>query len=803
MRKFLTAILLIVFFSESFAEEPDSIITLLKNLPQTSGLERMNACKALAIFYIDTIAEKAVEFGLEYLKIAQQINQSDAADAYLVLGTAYQNQLNFSASLIQYQNALAIFESLGNTDFIQFAKSKVGNAYISLHDYKKAWDYTQPILSFYRSKADSVRILSCLIQSGKIYSAMGENQKSLEFFKESEQIAIRLKRNEYIAWSRYWVGVMHIKLGNLNTAQEIFTENIKLYLSLPDVYASLGCKQKLGDIYLMMGKFGEAYDLFFDSYEYRYFFAGIKSEKHFLGTNYHNLGKIFFQTGDFKQALDYYDKGFDLAEKNSFEDLKSEILQSRGECYFKMKEFYKALICYEEARSFFVKSGNNFGIAGILSCFGEIEQANNNVENAINYYNEGLQINQRIGNKFGEALNHQQLADCYIKSGKFELSKIHLDQGLILAEEIGVKSLILKFYQSFTAYFGQTGQSREASKYFDKYIPLSIEINEANKTELSRLLVKYYENQSDARTTVLKQEAELSRLFAERSLFQSRQYLFLFVLALIILGIGVTRYRRKIKTALKLEKMVDERTHELRESEEKLREVTATKEKFFSIIAHDLKSPFSSLIGFSDLLNNEYDEFSEDERKQFILLIRNSSEEIFALLENLLEWTRSSTDQIQFNPETIDLYQITEQTVFLLGKNANVKNITIQNQIFKNSFVFADENMLRTVVRNLLSNAIKFTGSGGDILLKTTNKEDFIEFSISDTGVGISPENIEKLFRINSEVNQKGTANEHGTGLGLLLCKEFLSKNSSELIVESKLGIGSKFSFTLPTAQNM
>jgi signal transduction histidine kinase len=374
-------------------------------------------------------------------------------------------------------------------------------------------------------------------------------------------------------------------------------------------------------------------------------------------------------------------------------------------------------------------------------------------------------------------------------------------QGLVLAEEVGVKSLILKYYQSFIKLFGKTGQSPEASKYFDKYVPLSIEINEANKTELSRLLVKYYKNQADAKTIVLQQEAELSKLFAERSRFESRQYQLFSIFAAILTVIGVIGFIRKLKSARKLEKMVNERTRELRESEEKLREATASKEKLFSIIAHDLKSPFSSLIGFSDLLTNEYDTFSESDRKQFINYIRNSAEDIFALLENLLAWTSSSTEQIQFNPQPVDLYQIAEQAVFLLKKNATIKNITIQNQILNNTFVFADENMLRTVVRNLLSNAIKFTGSGGIILLKTSREKGFIEFSVSDTGVGISPENLEKLFTLNSEVNQKGTANEHGTGLGLLICKEFLLKNNSDLLVESKLGIGSKFSFKLPKSQ--
>jgi signal transduction histidine kinase len=802
MVKLLFTGLFFLTFFYAFAEEPERIKTLLKNFPESTGEERMKASKELAEYYIDTLAEKAVEYGLEYLNIAAQINVKYTGDANIILGSAYHNQLNFDKSLFHYQKALEISESLCDTNLLLLAKTNVGNTAVFLHDYKKALEFTLPVLDVYRSKADSVNIIPLLILTGKIYRAMDENLKGLQFFIESEQMAIRLKRNDYIAWSRYWIGVMQIKLGNLNDARAIFTENIKLYHSIPDRYGALGCKQKLGDIYLMMGKFGEAYDLFFDSYENRSYLAGSKSEKHFLGTNYQNLGRIFFQTDDFKQALDYYDKGFDLAEKNSFDDLKSEILQSKAECYFKMNEFDKALTCFEEARSFFVKSGNNFGIAGILSSFGEIELAKNDIANAIKNYNEALQINQRIGNKFGEAQNHQQLAECYIISGKPELSKKHILQGLILAEEVGVKRLILKYYQSYIKLSGQTGQSREASKYFDKYIPLSIEINEANKTELSRLLVKYYKTQADAKTIVIKQESELSKLFAEKSLLKSRQYLLLFIFSVILLVIGVTGFIRKLKSARMLEKMVGERTRELRESEEKLREVNATKERFFSIIAHDLKSPFSSLIGFADLLHNEYEEFSEEQRKEFIEIIRNSSEEIFSLLENLLEWTLSSTNQVQFFPENTDLHQVAEQAISLLEKNATNKNISIQNQVQLNTLVFADENMMQTVVRNLLSNAIKFTGNGGEIKMETSIENGFVKFSITDTGIGISKENLENLFNISTQITQKGTNNEHGTGLGLLLCKDFLIKNGSQIKVESELNQGTKFSFTLPAIQN-
>jgi signal transduction histidine kinase len=567
------------------------------------------------------------------------------------------------------------------------------------------------------------------------------------------------------------------------------------------MFGSLGSKQKLGDIYLLTGKFGKAYDLFFDAYEKRAYLFGTAGENHFIATHYDNLGKIFFNAGDYKQANKYFDQGIEITEVNKFDDLKSHIFYNKGHCFFKQNSFDQALSCFNNALQFARKLGNKYEIAKILNSRGEIELEKKNYKAAIQEFTEALKINQQIGNKFGESQNHLNMADCYIRTGKSGLAKIHLDKGFVLAQNVGVDALMLDFYHLFTDYYNQNRNAVEAGKYLGLYVSLSERINEENKMELTRLLLTYYKNQIETNTKILQQENELSKLESEQSKLRSQIYLLLFTLALIVIIIGITAYVRKLKTAHQLEKMVGERTRELKESEEKLREVNATKERFFSIIAHDLKSPFATLIGFADLLHSEYEDFSEEQRKEFIEIIRNSSEEIFALLENLLEWTINSTNQIQFIQVNCDLHQVTEQSIALLKKNATNKNIKIQNQIKENTLVFADENMMLTVVRNLLSNAIKFTGNGGEIKMETFLENGSVKFSITDTGIGISNENLKNLFNISTQSTQKGTADEHGTGLGLLLCKEFLAKNGSEIKVESVLNQGTKFYFTLPAIQ--
>ena len=256
---------------------------------------------------------------------------------------------------------------------------------------------------------------------------------------------------------------------------------------------------------------------------------------------------------------------------------------------------------------------------------------------------------------------------------------------------------------------------------------------------------------------------------------------------------------QNINRKLKLEIEERRRTEiALQESENNLKEANAAKDKFFSIIAHDLRNPFNAVIGFSNLLRENISEFNLDEISEYIGYINDSAINAYTLLGNLLDWSRSQTNSIQFNPEDINISDIINSTLVILSGEATKKNITISNSVPAQAVVLADSNMISAVLRNLVSNAIKFTRPGGCISLSSNAGEKFYEFTIEDNGVGIQKKDVEKLFRIDTKVYSKGTADESGTGLGLILCKEFIEKNSGSIRVESEYGKGSRFIFTLP-----
>ena len=237
---------------------------------------------------------------------------------------------------------------------------------------------------------------------------------------------------------------------------------------------------------------------------------------------------------------------------------------------------------------------------------------------------------------------------------------------------------------------------------------------------------------------------------------------------------------------------------ELKESETRLRELNGTKDKFFSIIAHDLKSPFNSIIGFSNLLVRQIEEKDYAAIERYAGIIQNSSLQAMDLLTNLLEWSRSQTGRIVFTPENIDLTALIRQSIEFVYSSSQQKSITICSEILVNRPVWADKAMINTILRNLISNALKFTKSGGEIVVSAGQMSNEVVLSVSDNGVGMDKESISKLFRIDQNHSTLGTENEKGTGLGLLLCKEFVEKHGGRIWVDSAPGNGSKFSISIP-----
>jgi PAS domain S-box-containing protein len=239
----------------------------------------------------------------------------------------------------------------------------------------------------------------------------------------------------------------------------------------------------------------------------------------------------------------------------------------------------------------------------------------------------------------------------------------------------------------------------------------------------------------------------------------------------------------------------------IRKYSEELRESNASKDKMFSIIAHDLRTPFNGLLAFSDILSSDFDSLTKEEIHEYIGVIKDLSQNTFNLLEKLLQWSRLQTGRMEFNPTEFPLHQIVDAVINLFTANARGKNIELIYNPDPPLNIFGDQNMINAILRNITSNAIKFTPENGSVKISALKLSDKMgEVIISDTGVGINSCDLPKLFRVEKQHSTTGTKGETGTGLGLLLCKEFVERHGGTIRVESEIGKGSRFIFTIPLA---
>jgi signal transduction histidine kinase len=254
----------------------------------------------------------------------------------------------------------------------------------------------------------------------------------------------------------------------------------------------------------------------------------------------------------------------------------------------------------------------------------------------------------------------------------------------------------------------------------------------------------------------------------------------------------------RLNQELKERKLIEKA---LKKSETKLIELNATKDKFFNIVAHDLKNPFTSLLGSSELLFDNIHLMDTEKIRKLAQILNDSAKSGYEILQNLLDWSRSQTGLIKINPERINLKKLIDENILNIRLLAANKSIELCYEAQEDIYIFSDKNMINTVLRNLLSNAVKFTYSGGKVSINSSVTGKMVLVTVKDTGIGISGDNINKLFRLDTKYTRPGTDNEPGTGLGLKLSQEFVEKQGGEIWVISSVDSGSEFTFSIPMAE--
>ena len=506
------------------------------------------------------------------------------------------------------------------------------------------------------------------------------------------------------------------------------------------------------------------------------------------------LGKVNASLDSINDAEENYQEVLTYAEQLRKPELKAEALFNLGNVLLKKQELEAALELLKEALAIHRKLGNRIEEGALLNNIGHAYYLTKNEERAYANFKAALEIFQSVEYKFGMADAYNNIGEWYYNQNKLTQALANFELAQVAGRASKRNEPVAKALDYLSLVHKASGNYKNALEYREQYIALmdfmSLEKGAKHMIEI--------ESKSVIDATELKvQQLEIERIKKESELAEQKQkQKFLYaVLSLVAVVVVLVFYMYLMKRRSNKELKAINQTVETQNIQ--LQNLNATKDKFFSIIGHDLKGPLNSLTSFSNLLINYFDSLSKDEIQNLAKDLDKSLKNLYTLLNNLLEWARSQTGNIDFTKEKFDIVEVLQQNRDLLATQASIKELTILYEANKPIFISAHKQSITTVIRNLISNAIKFTPNGGVIKLEAIQNKDEVVVSVADTGVGMSNVVIEKLFKLDAKHSTLGTANEKGTGLGLILCKDFIEKNGGRVWVESEVGKGSIFYFSV------
>ncbi len=553
-----------------------------------------------------------------------------------------------------------------------------------------------------------------------------------------------------------FVAMAHVfeEVSNFNKSEQLLEQALNFNATIKNPYVEVLILNELGQIKASMGKMLEASLNYEAVLKYKDLIDNPKAEAKAL----FNIAHIYSTQGIYNRALQTHRRALQIRRAINDKSKEALSLNDIGELYRRMKNDGKAMANHRLA----------------------------------------LKIRQMLDDKRGMSESYNNIGTLYYQQKKYNLAITNLTAGLQAALESQTLEQQQKSYDYLSFCHKELGEYEEALNRREQCVVVSDFIeNQKNDQRLLESQNRYVIDTKESKIETLeaerqKRDEQLSRQKNLRNFLIS-----VIALAIIIVGLILNLYKVKQRSNADLQ-VINEK---VKQQNLQLQALNATKDKFFSIIGHDLKGPLNSLTSFSGLLINHVDSLSREEIQMLAKDFDKSLKNLYALLNNLLEWSRSQTGNIEFNPETFDITSLLRENKELLCNQAHNKKIGFLDDLNGRVAVRAHRHSLNTVVRNLVSNSIKFTPEGGLIKLGLTRKHDHVLVSVADTGVGMSQDVITKLFRIDAKHTTKGTADEKGTGLGLILCKDFVEKNGGELWVESEEGKGSVFYFTVPLAQ--
>jgi two-component system, sensor histidine kinase and response regulator len=645
---------------------------------------------------------------------------------------------------------------------------------------------------------DSLKVETSLKLIKSLYEIKDYN-RALKYIIESEKLSNSLNYPKGIAEITYYKALIYAENGDYINAVSGYNKSKTLFQELNDTLGVAKVNNSIGLIEIKRGNYSKGL---------QYSLAAIKElEKQHLKKElclaYCNLAKAYNNINAYDKAIEYSLKSLEIQEQLNDIDGIIKTNSQLAELYSYKKEFRKAIEYYENVLDF-TKEGQDSLRQQIYPKLGSEYLKFNDYDKASQYLLEGLSLNKKSNNKVGLMLALNALGDLNLRQNRLALAEQQLYEAGSIAKSINNNTELLKYYKLMKALDSTKKKFDRAFIWQREYYTLKNSIaKNANNVKADKSIDLEFNPNFDKKTEtsqVIINEPIAKNGFDNK--FKLIFYGLLAALALVSTFLVLIYLKRNnnIKYTQELEEKnlkIELQNEAFLEQTKHLENVNNVKDKLFSIVSHDLKDSLSSINGFIDLLKDG--SLSREEFDNLIPELSENANNASLLLFNLLNWSKSQMQSLEPKPTLFDIQEVFEEKVRLIDQRMESKGITLVDRSLRD-FAYADRSMFEIVIQNLLANALKFCKSGDSITISNHISNGSCIVSITDTGIGISKQNIEKLFK-NTSFTTVGTNNEKGTGLGLSICKELVELNNGKIWVESTLNVGSTFYVQLPKSR--
>lgn len=547
----------------------------------------------------------------------------------------------------------------------------------------------------------------------------------------------------------------------------------------------------LGYAYKLLGNLEEALTYQLEALNY----ANLLDDESLKATSYNAIAGIYRLQENYALSLEYYHKSVRI-----FRDLGDTLrlattLMNSGELFRFKKSYDSAISLTKHSENLFRRLKHEIGIAYCQGNLGLSFAETGRVDSAENYMNKAIATFSKSGNTYPISVYQISLADIYSERGDFIRARNYAHQALEIGLNEGLKEQIRDASLKLSELYEANRNFQKAYNYQSQYITYRDSINnEETIRKMADLRTEYEVSKKQAEVDLKQAEVDLLNEQA-----RNQQIVLWSVIVILVLVMGLTYallkfYRVKVRAI----RIVRKRREIITAQRNQLAEVNQTKDKFFSIISHDIRGPISNFQGVSQLIQLLVESNDKEALLKLSSMLDKSSKEISDLLDNLLEWAMSQQGRMPYKPEEIKLHELCNSNLAIMKNLAAAKKISINQKVKEKATIQADKNSVSTIIRNLISNAVKFTPEGGKVQLSIGYEVNLAVIIVEDTGIGISKDKLNHLFEFKGERSRWGTEGEKGVGLGLTLVHEFVELNKGKIEVESVEGKGTVFKVYLP-----